>query len=89
MTYTKLTMMTLSLAATFLLGACAGSGPGKNDFVHQGHNFGADRDANYKTGVEDGCTTAGGNYAKNHEKFNENESYRIGWENGRMHCKGK
>ncbi len=89
MIYSKLTLTAFTLSAIFLLSGCAGSGPGKNDFIYQGHNFGAHRDANYQVGVKDGCTTASGEYAKNHEKFKHNESYRIGWENGRMNCKGK
>ncbi len=89
MTYTKFTLITLSLSAAFLFSGCTGAGPSKNDFVYQGHNFGANRDVNYRMGVRDGCTTAAGDYAKNHEKFKSNSGYRVGWENGRMHCKGK
>lgn len=73
-----------------LLAACTSSTMiSKNDYIYQGINFGSDRDANFKQGVQDACKTADGDYTKNHNQFRKNESYRIGWEDGRLQCKGK
>lgn len=56
-------------------------------FVYKGINFGKNRDADFKRGVIDGCTTASGKYSKDHSSFNANLSYRTGWEDGRLKCK--
>jgi len=57
-------------------------------FLYKGINFGANRDADFKKGVIDGCTTASGKYRKDHNSFNSSTSYRTGWESGRLKCKG-
>ncbi len=62
--------------------------PTKYSFIYQGIDFGHDRNEDYKQGVIDACFTAEGNYTKNHDKFNLNKSYNIGWKNGRLKCKG-
>ncbi len=59
---------------------------GGEHFVYTGHDFGADRNEDYKKGVMDGCKTAQGDYMKNHELFQSNDHYRAGWEHGRLHC---
>ena len=56
-------------------------------FVYKGINFGKNRDADFKRGVIDGCTTASGKYSKDHSSFNASSSYRTGWEDGRLKCK--
>ena len=90
MHYIKTVITTTSLVAGLLLSACTSSSMTlEDDYIYQGINFGSDRDASFKKGVQDACRTAGGNYTKDHNKFNNNESYRIGWENGRLQCKGK
>lgn len=90
MQYTKTVITTTALVAGLLLSACTSSSMTlEDDYVYQGINFGSDRDASFKKGVQDACRTAGGNYTKDHNKFNNNESYRIGWEDGRLQCKGK
>lgn len=58
-------------------------------YMYNGINFGYHRDANFKHGVEDGCQTASGAYVKNHELFNNNESYKFGWGEGRIKCHNK
>ena len=90
MQYTKTLITTTALVAGLLLSACTSSSMTlEDDYVYQGINFGSDRDANFKQGVRDACRTADGDYTKDHTKFNNNESYRIGWEDGRLQCKGK
>ena len=55
-------------------------------FIHNGHDFGANRHEEYKKGVVDGCKTAHGEYTKNHDLFQSSDHYRAGWEHGRLHC---
>ncbi len=79
-----------ALVAGLLLTACTSSSPvSYNDYIYQGINFGSDRDASFKHGVRDACRTADGDYTKNHDQFKNNKNYRIGWEDGRLKCKGK
>lgn len=40
----------------------------------------------FKQGVFDGCSTAEGNYSKNHYRFNNNAEYHEGWFHGRQYC---
>ena len=90
MQYTKNFIITTAMVTGLLLSACTSSSMTlEDDYVYQGINFGSDRDANFKNGVQDACRTADGDYTKDHTKFNNNESYRIGWEDGRLKCKGK
>lgn len=90
MKHTKILLATATLAAGLLMTACTSSGVSlKNGYIYNGINFGADRNADFKHGVRDACRTAGGDYTKNHELFKTNESYRVGWEDGRLQCKGK
>jgi hypothetical protein len=56
-------------------------------FIYKGHDFGPDRNAEYRQGAIDGCNTAGGNYSKNHALYQNNTSYHTGREPGRLHCK--
>ena len=90
MNQTKTFLTTAIIAAGLLLTACSSSGVSlKNAYIYQGINFGSDRDASFKHGVKDACKTADGDYTKDHNLFKTNESYRIGWEDGRLQCKGK
>ena len=97
MRYTKTLITSTAIAAGFLLSACTSSDINSYDnnvyqgsnYIYQGINFGSDRDASFKKGVRDACRTAGGNYTKDHSQFKNNESYRTGWEDGRLQCKGK
>ena len=90
MQYTKTLITSTAIATGLLLSACTSSTINSyNDYIYQGINFGSDRDANFKQGVRDACRTADGDYTKDHTEFNNNESYRIGWEDGRLECKGK
>ncbi len=80
----------LTIAVGLLLTACTSSEVAPaNGYIYNGINFGADRNADFKQGVRDACRTADGDYTKDHSKFNNNESYKIGWEDGRLKCKGK
>ena len=97
MQYTRILITTAALVTGLLLSACTSSSlsvsspsvSGGDAYIYNGINFGADRDANFKQGVRDACRTSDGDYTKDHSKFNNNESYRIGWEDGRLKCKGK
>jgi len=90
MKQTKTLLNTALLTTGLLFTACTSSGVSlENDYIYQGINFGSDRDASFKHGVRDACKTADGDYTKDHNLFNNNESYRIGWEDGRLQCKGK
>jgi len=63
-----------------------GSTAESEHFVYQGIDFGPAENENFKKGVIDGCTTAGGNYAKDHTLFKGDMHYKAGWESGRLKC---
>jgi hypothetical protein len=90
MKLTKIFLATMLTATGLLLTACTSSGISlENAYIYNGINFGADRDASFKHGVKDGCKTSDGDYTKDHNLFNNSESYKVGWEDGRLQCKGK
>jgi len=90
MQYTRIFIVSGAIVIGLLLSACTSSSvTHENDYVYQGINFGSDRDASFKKGVQDACKTADGDYTKDHNLFKANTSYRIGWEDGRLQCKGK
>jgi len=90
MNYTKILLTNAVITTALLLTACSSSGPSlENAYIYNGINFGADRDESFKQGVRDACKTAEGDYTKDHTLFKANESYRVGWEDGRLQCKGK
>ena len=43
----------------------------------------------YKAGYQDGCTTAHGEYTKDHELFRNDRDYCDGWFAGRSGCQKK
>jgi hypothetical protein len=86
--FQKLVVPALLLTG-LLFTACTSSLSPQNDYMYKGINFGSDRDVDFRQGVRDGCKTADGYYTKNHTLFKSNESYRVGWEDGRIQCKGK
>ncbi len=88
MKYTKIFSLLISMTIGFGLTACTSPTP-KNSYIYEGINFGSDRNINFQKGVQDACRTADGYYTKDHTLFNGNESYKIGWEDGRLECKGK
>ena len=92
--FTKKTLITTTAIVTgLLLTACTSSSlsmsSGGDNYIYQGINFGSDRDASFKHGVRDGCRTSDGDYTKDHNQFKNSESYKVGWEDGRLQCKGK
>ncbi len=90
MKHMKTLITTAALATGLLLTACTSSAINSyNDYIYQGINFGSDRDASFKKGVRDGCRTSNGDYTKDHNLFSSSESYKVGWEDGRLQCKGK
>ena len=46
----------------------------------------SDKSPNFILGAEDGCTTAKGDYTKNHDAFNSDVEYHEGWFAGRRYC---
>jgi len=90
----RLTTILLFSISTLLFTACGevpdldGVSSSSGDFVYRGHNFGENRNGDYRQGVKDGCKTSSGDYTKNHALFNSESDYHVGWEHGRMHCKG-
>ncbi len=91
MIHNKLILISLFFTGTLLFTAC-GEGPslgGGDSYIYNGYNFGENRNADFKKGVQDGCKTSTGAYTKNHALFNNSNSYHTGWEDGRMNCKGK
>ena len=88
---TKILLATMLTATGLLLSACTSSAlpPLGEAYIYNGINFGSDRDASFKHGVRDGCKTSDGDYTKDHNLFNNSESYKVGWEGGRLQCKGK
>jgi hypothetical protein len=83
-------VISIGLLLSMLFTACTSSSPRTyNNYIYNNINFGSNRNASFKMGVQDACKTANGDYTKNHTLFNSNESYKIGWESGRLHCKGR
>ncbi|HIQ28255.1 MAG TPA: hypothetical protein EYH42_07115 [Sulfurovum sp.] len=81
-----------SLFTVLFVAGCTSLDPntgGGEVYMHNGINFGYDRDTLFKKGVQDACRTADGYYTKNRKLFNTNISYKTGWEDGRLQCKGK
>jgi hypothetical protein len=80
----------VSIAAGLILSGCGSFSdllPGSGEaYTYNGVNFGTDRSETFKQGVQDGCATAGGKYAKNHTLFRSNNDYKVGWEDGRLKC---
>lgn len=90
MQYTKTLMISTAIITGLFLTACTSSPTvHANDYMYEGINFGSDRNTDFKQGVQDACRTADGVYTKDHERFKNNVSYKIGWEDGRLQCKGK
>jgi len=91
MYYTKRSLVVLGAAAIILSGCVSSVSdavPGSGDFIYRGHDFGPDRNSDYRKGVMDGCRTSDGDYSKDHALFKTSESYHAGWEHGRLHCNG-
>ena len=83
------TIITISTGVLLITACTSSPALSENDFVYRNINFGADRDIDFKQGVKDACRTADGDYTKDHQMFKTNISYRVGWEDGRLNCKGE
>jgi len=59
----------------------------KNGYYYRGIYFGKNLDHYFQQGIQDGCTTAHGDYKKSHTLFNTNKSYYDGWFLGRNKCR--
>ena len=89
MPYVKTHFFVTIIVGIFFNACTSSSITHANDYIYKGINFGADRDANFKKGVQDACKTADGDYTKDHQMFKNDISYRVGWEDGRLNCKGE
>jgi hypothetical protein len=84
----KFIVLSILMGVSFT--ACtSSSGPSNNSYIYNGIDFGSNRNYEFKRGVQDACHTADGQYTKNRELFNNNISYKTGWEDGRIRCHGK
>jgi hypothetical protein len=92
MSFKKSTLLVIAVTAAVFLSGCVSSepsiAPSGDAFIYRGHDFGPDRNSEYRQGVMDGCRTSDGDYTKNHAAYETGESYHTGWEDGRLHCKG-
>ena len=77
------------VCSIFFLSACTSSTISNKNYVHHGISFGSGKDADFKKGVRDACRAIGCDYTKDHNKLKNSESYRLGWEEGQLKCKGK
>ena len=86
MTYAKSILITSSL---LFLSACSSSEvPVKEGgYYHSDIYFGSHFPDIYKKGIQDGCTTAKGNYKKSHQLFQNKKDYVDGWFLGRNKCR--
>jgi len=80
----------LSICVGLFFTACTSSGVnsvgGGEIYTYKEMNFGSNRTTSFKRGVVDGCDTAAGDYRKDHNAFNIDQNYRMGWGDGRLQC---
>ena len=83
MSYTKRYFNTLLVGTVLLLAGCSSAhrGPAPRKPMDT-----SGKTSTYIRGAEDGCTTANGDYTKDHEAFNSNIEYHEGWFAGRRYC---
>ena len=83
MSYYKVIFTAGILSTALLFTACSRSNPtpkGPKPMDTRG------KTETYVRGAEDGCTTANGDYTKNHDDFNNDIEYHEGWFAGRRYC---
>lgn len=88
--FTRKTLTLLLISTSFFsLPGCSPSQTPehKGGFYYSGIYFGKHFSYPFKLGIEDGCTTAKGDYTKTHTLFNYSKDYEDGWFLGRNRCK--
>jgi len=89
--FLKKSILLLIIGSTtlFYLTGCGSSkvSESKGGYYHSDIYFGKNFSDYFKEGIEDGCTTAKGDYKKSHTLFNNNIDYNDGWFLGRNRCK--
>ena len=82
-------LLTTVITTLFYLTGCGSSKvpEHRGGYYHSDVYFGKNFSDYFKEGIEDGCTTAKGDYKKSHTRFNEYEDYKDGWFLGRNRCK--
>jgi len=89
MSYTKTIKIILFIGFFSIFKACAPRNVpvSEGGYYHSGLFFGIYFPAKYKKGIQDGCTTAKGEYKKSHSLFKTNKDYNTGWFLGRNRCR--
>lgn len=99
MKFLTLRLFIASLFATIVFTGCTAyeqavvantltGGSAYNDsYYYDGYNYGNNRDTSYRNGVEDGCSSKRGVWRKNIYQYNNNYSYRNGWNAGYNRCR--
>ncbi|MCD6654682.1 MAG: hypothetical protein LT067_07955 [Sulfurovum sp.] len=89
MSNTKLKLLLLSsfLSALFVGCTPAKTPQSQGGYYHNGIYFGKNLSKSFQHGIQDGCTTARGDYQKSHTLFNTDKSYHDGWFLGRNKCR--
>jgi len=85
------TLSMLLLGSLFYITACSSRKISKSQggYYYSDIYFGKNFSDYFKKGIEDGCTTAKGDYKKSHTLFNNemDYDYKDGWFLGRNRCK--
>ncbi|MBN2721863.1 MAG: hypothetical protein JXQ77_03495 [Campylobacterales bacterium] len=88
---TRLYLVVMSVIATFILSGCTPyqltGGVYSDSYYYDGYNYGSQRDALYRNGVQDGCSSKKGIWRKNIYQYNNSYSYRSGWNAGYRQCR--
>jgi len=88
--FTKKTLTLIFISTSFFsLSGCSSSKVPESEggFYYSGIYFGKNFSYPFEMGIEDGCTTAKGDYKKQHTLFKYSEDYEDGWFLGRNRCK--
>jgi len=85
----KITKFTIVAVSLLILTSCGHKKlpPTQGGYIYKGLYFGSYFTRHYKDGIEDGCTTATGDYKKDHWLFNNSKDYKSGWFLGRNRCR--
>lgn len=84
----RISMFLIASALFYVTGCSSAKIPQREGgYYHSGVYFGKHFPPNYKRGIEDGCTTAKGEYKKSHTLFNSDQGYNDGWFLGRNRCR--
>ena len=92
-TFTGCTQDQENLAATAaVVGAVAvvasnSDGSHTDNYYHRGHDYGEERNYNYRAGVRDGCDSGRGRWIRDNYRYNHDYNYKDGWKAGHRRCR--